>query len=161
MPHGSCCHPEQPPEESKGHSQALKGSSALPSQTFLSSSSSSWPWGRQETSLLSGSCHHFSASHSLPIDFSCLALQLFPISSLCWLVMVSLLEFSAFSTFSIPFLAAEPSFCIRAQQKGSGATLGGDALSEVLPRSCTNSHYQNRLKNTSKQPSDASGEPAG
>lgn len=39
--------------------------------------------------------------------------------------------------------------------------LGGDAPSEVLPRSCTNSHYHNRLKKTFKQPSDASGEPAG
>lgn len=124
--------------------------------------------GRQETSLLSGSCHqlsHFSPSHSLPIDFACLTLQLFPISFLCSLVMASSfhsLLFHVFHHFSGSF---EPSFASGHSRKAAvplwHGALRGDALSEVLPRSCTNSHYHNRLKKTFKQPSDASGEPAG
>lgn len=125
-------------------------------------------WGRQETSLLSGSRHqlsHFSPSHSLPIDFSCLTLQLFPISFLCSLVMASSfnsLLFHVFHHFSGSF---EPSFASGHSRKAAvplwHGALRGDTLSEVLPRSCTNSHYHNRLKKTFKQPSDASGKPAG
>lgn len=94
-----------------------------------------------------------------------LTLQLFPISFLCSLVMASSfnsLLFHVFHHFSGSF---EPSFASGHSRKAAvplwHGALRGDTLSEVLPRSCTNSHYHNRLKKTFKQPSDASGKPAG
>lgn len=117
--------------------------------------------GRQETSLLSSSCHHlsyFSPSRSFPIDFLMSYIAAFSY----FLFLLAHYSFPPilFSPFSNTFLVALLSVPThqnillqlgRGMQRCLCATevLRGDALSDVLPISYTNSHYHNRVKRLS------------
>lgn len=119
--------------------------------------------GRQEASLLSGSCHHFShfcPSHSFPIDFlmsdtAAFSYFLFLLTHYSFPPSVLFPFFQHFfGSFDLSPYSLEHPFASghnRSMQRCLCATavLRGDALSDVLPTSYTNSHYHDRVKRLS------------
>lgn len=157
-------HTSSPQKTQHTFSPGLSGGFALHQQVL-----SLYDWhvpsehtGRQETSLLSSSCHHlsyFSPSHSLAIDFlkSYIAAFSYFLFLLAHYSFPPSILFSPFSNTFLVALLSVPTHQNILLQLGRGmqwclcatGVLRGDALSDVLPISYTNSHYHNRVKRLS------------